>query len=84
MCRWEVWKPVLPCLLVSLQSTTMTSTHVVSVKSVAQLKALPRYATGAVVINFYAPWSDLSKQLDVVFATLAGQQTGITFASVRA
>lgn len=59
------------------------ASNMVKVDTLAKLKALPRYNVGAVVINFYAPWSDLSKQLDTVFATLAAAQPGITFVSVR-
>lgn len=58
------------------------SSNLVEVKSLGQLKALPGYASGVVVIDFYAPWSDISRELDVVFSTLASQNPGITFAKV--
>lgn len=59
------------------------ASNLVTVTSLAQLKALPAFSTGVVVIDFYAPWSDISKELDVIVATLASQHANITFAKVR-
>ena len=59
------------------------SSNLVNVTSLGQIKSLPNYANGVVVIDFFAPWSDISRELDVVFSTLASQHPGITFAKVR-
>jgi thioredoxin-like negative regulator of GroEL len=61
----------------------MSSSKLLNVTSLAQLKALPQYSSGVVVIDFFAPWSDISKELDVVAETLAAQHSGITFVKVR-
>lgn len=68
-------------ILESVPSVAM-SANVVEVKSLDQLRKLPAYADGLVVINFYAPWSDLSKELAPVVSTLAAQHSSITFAKV--
>jgi thiol-disulfide isomerase/thioredoxin len=56
---------------------------VLEVKSLQQLTSIPEYTTGLLVVNFWAAWSEPSKQMNTVLEQLAKQYPQIKFAQVR-